>query len=82
VKTQNKSRVRWADLIRSVVYQTLPYFGIACLWVGAWSRSLEARVSRDLEPHDNSPIYPTRTAAQIVRLHAEKPVITSAVDPG
>jgi hypothetical protein len=74
VKQSSKSPVRWGDLIRSVVYQTLPYFGVACIWVGAWSSSMESTVAQKLEPHENNSIYPTYLRAQLATQHSGQPL--------
>jgi hypothetical protein len=51
------SRRSAADLIRSLVYPTVPIIALICVWAYAYANALESRVHRDLEPRSDDSYF-------------------------
>jgi hypothetical protein len=57
VKPVDPSRSPAADLIRSLVYPTVPIIALICVWAYAYANALESRVRRDLEPRSDDSYF-------------------------
>jgi hypothetical protein len=84
VKPNDPARSRLGDLIRSLIYPTVPILGVICVWAYAYANSLESKIRRDLQSHDADSYFVVepgpQTATLEVRQGAKPTVQVTSVD--